>query len=161
MRNIKNMIKGASGAVMSLCCIGVAATQVFAAADTKKVVKDVTDGQGNGTFDELISKITAVGTDAYKLAITVCVIGLLLSLVAIGITLVATKNSTKREENKGWILWIAIGSAVVFGAGAVAEIFIGIGASLSSAGSTGNTEDTGAIIPIRNIIYAYVLPLIR
>ena len=74
MRNIKNMIKGASGAVMSLCCIGVAATQVFAAADTKKVVKDVTDGQGNGTFDELISKITAVGTDAYKLAITVCVI---------------------------------------------------------------------------------------
>ena len=74
---------------------------------------------------------------------------------------VATKNSTKREENKGWILWIAIGSAVVFGAGAVAEIFIGIGASLSSAGSAGNTEETGAIIPIRNIIYAYVLPLIR
>lgn len=30
------MIKGASGAVMSLCCIGVAATQVFAAADTKR-----------------------------------------------------------------------------------------------------------------------------
>lgn len=79
-------------------------------------------------------------------------------MVAIGITLVATKNSTKREENKGWILWIAIGSAVVFGAGAVAEIFIGIGASLSSAG---NAEETGAIIPIRNIIYAYVLPLIR
>ena len=155
MRNIKNMIKGASGAVMSLCCIGVAATQVFAAANTKQVVKDVTDGQGNGTFDELITKITAVGTDAYKLAITVCVIGLLLSLVAIGLTLVATKNSTKREENK------AIGSAVVFGAGAVAEIFIGIGASLSSAGSAGNTEETGAIIPIRNIIYAYVLPLIR
>ena len=35
MRNIKNMIKGASGAVMSLCCIGVAVSQVFAAADTK------------------------------------------------------------------------------------------------------------------------------
>lgn len=158
MKNIKNIIKGASGAVMSLSCIGAAATQVFAAADTKQVVKDVTDGQGNGTFDELISKITTVGSDAYKLFITVCVIGLLLSLVVIGITLVATKNSNKREENKGWIFWIAIGSAIVFGAGAITDIFIGIGSSLSSAG---NAEETGAIIPIRNIIYAYVLPLIR
>lgn len=113
------------------------ALPTYAAADTSQIVKDVTDGQGNGTFNDLIQKITAVGTDAYALATTICVIGLLLSLVIVGLTFVTTKNSAKRDEGKSWIFWVALGAAIVFGAGTIAELLIGIGASFTGSAAGG------------------------
>lgn len=121
------------------------ALPTYAAADTTQIVKEITEGEGNGTFNDLISKITAVGTDAYALATTICTIGLLLSLVIVGLTFVVSKNSAKRDEGKSWIFWVALGAAVVFGAGAIAELLVGIGASFTDSATGGSTAAGGLI----------------
>ena len=122
------------------------ALPTYAAADTTQIVKEVTEGQGNGTFNDLIEKITAVGTDAYALATTICIIGLLLSLVVVGLTFVTSKNSAKRDEGKSWIFWVALGAAVVFGAGSIAELLIGIGASFTDGATGGSAPAAGGFI---------------
>ena len=70
--------------------------------------------------------LTTVGSDLYTLAVTIGIIGIMLCLVIIGITIAATKNSTKRDDAKGWIVGIIIGGLLVFGAPTLTIIIAGI-----------------------------------
>lgn len=83
------------------------------------------DSKG-GIFAELISKVVTVGSDAYTLVTTCCVILLLLCVAVVGISFSATKSGAKREDNKSWVFWMAVGGIFVFGAGTIVELIAAI-----------------------------------
>lgn len=90
-------------------------------------------GGGNGTFDELTSTVKGTGASIYKLVMAVGVVGMLISIIIVGISFATNKNAQKKEENKSHLLYICIGGIIVFGAmfflGLLQTIGTGFGAS--------------------------------
>lgn len=76
----------------------------------------LTDGTGNGAFSGVTETVKETGASAYSLMMVVGAIGLVFSLITLGISFAATKNSTKRSENKSHLPYIALGAVIVFGA---------------------------------------------
>lgn len=122
----------------SLAGLGTAAgmmalNSVYALADvdTSSTVNTLKSGDSSGgVFSEFLSKATTVGSDAYTVVTTLCVICLLLCVAFVGISLAITKNSNKREDNKSWLMYAAIGGCIVFGAGTVVEIIAAVAHSI-------------------------------
>lgn len=91
------------------------------------------DDKGDGSFDDLTTKVKGAGASFRTLIMTGSIILLLLSIVFLGTSLAMNhKNSTKREENKTGLIWIAVGGIVIFGAMTFVTVFQTIGENLAT-----------------------------
>lgn len=91
------------------------------------------DEKGDGSFDDLTTKVEGAGASFRTLIMTGSIILLLLSIVFLGTSLAMNhKNSTKREENKTGLIWIAVGGIVIFGAMTFVTVFQTIGENLAA-----------------------------
>lgn len=90
----------------------------------------LTDGTGNGAFNEITKTLKDTGASAYQLMMVVGAIGLVFSTIALGISIAATKNSSKKSENKSHLPAIAGGGMLVFGAIALVGLIQSIAQSL-------------------------------
>ena len=88
-------------------------------------------GEGNGAFDRAEESVKATGNSAYKLVMSIAVVGLLICAVICGISIaVSGGNGNKRGEKLGWLAWIALGGCVVFGATTLIGLFQSIGTNM-------------------------------
>ena len=95
----------------------------FADVNTEDVVKAVQQGsEDGGVFKDWVAKIKVVGSDAYTLVTTLCIIGFVLCVIALGFSIFWSKEGNKRMENKGHIPYMLGGGVLVFGAGTVVQL---------------------------------------
>lgn len=95
----------------------------FADVDTDAVVQAVQQGSADGgVFKDWVSKIKVVGSDAYTLVTTLCIIGFVLCVIGLGFSIFWSKEGNKRMENKGHIPYMLGGGVLVFGAGTVVQL---------------------------------------
>lgn len=73
-------------------------------------------GSGSGAFDNLTKSAEETGASFYNFLLVIGVIGLVISTVALGISIAFSKNSSKKQENKSHLPAIAGGAVLVFGA---------------------------------------------
>jgi len=98
----------------SLCDVVFASTTT---EDSEEGIFDfLTKGESNGAFDKITQTAKETGASGYKFMMVVGAIGLVFSVVTLGISIALTKNSAKRSESKDHIKYIALGAMLVFGA---------------------------------------------
>lgn len=83
--------------------------------------------KGNDTFNELTTTVQQTGNSFYQLVMAGSIVGLLVSVILVGVAFSVNKNAAKKEENKSHMLWIVIGGAIVFGAPSLLGLLYSIG----------------------------------
>lgn len=107
----------------------------FAKGESNSAVQEYDDswlgGTGNGAFDSAEKAVKQTGNSAYKLVMAVAVVGLLLCIIVCGISIAFSGgNGNKRGEKLGWLVWIALGGCIIFGAISLLGLFQNIGMNL-------------------------------
>lgn len=74
------------------------------------------EGTDNGAFSEITSAAKQTGFSFYNLLLVVGIIGVVCSLVVLGISFAFSKNANKKSENKSHLVDICIGALFIFGA---------------------------------------------
>lgn len=92
---------------------------VTALAGTKDKDLQFLEDNDNKTFSDITDTAKGTGGSFYKLMLVVGAIGLVVSLIALGVSYSTTKNSTKKSENKSHLVDVCIGAILVFGAIAI------------------------------------------
>lgn len=87
-------------------------------------------GEGNGAFERLEKQVQETGNSAYRLFLAIGVVGLVLSIVLCGLSIVVSGGGNKRSEKLGWLLWIGIGGVVIFGAMSIVSVLQNIGGNI-------------------------------
>ena len=87
-------------------------------------------GEGNGAFESLEKQVQETGNSAYRLFLAIGVVGLVLSIVICGLSIVVSGGGNKRSEKLGWLLWIGIGGVVIFGAMSIVSVLQSIGGNI-------------------------------
>ena len=87
-------------------------------------------GEGNGAFSKLENQVKETGNSAYRLFLAIGVVGLVLSIVICGLSIVVTGGGNKRSEKLGWLLWIGVGGIVIFGAMSFVSVLQSIGGNI-------------------------------
>lgn len=87
-------------------------------------------GEGNGAFEKLEKQVQETGNSAYRLFLAIGVVGLVLSIVLCGLSIVVSGGGSKRSEKLGWLLWIGIGGVVIFGAMSIVSVLQNIGGNI-------------------------------
>lgn len=72
-------------------------------------------GSGSGAFDNLTKSAEETGASFYNFLLVIGVIGLVISTVALGISISFSKNSKTKQENKSHLPAIAGGAVLIFG----------------------------------------------
>lgn len=125
MKKTKNLVAKISYGLSSAIFIAsTSLTQVFANNDTspESVINKVTGGPTNGEkniFQPLIDMFLSAGMSAYGLVKVVAIILAILCFIVALIFYLASKNSTKKSENKDWAIGILIAVGVICMAGSI------------------------------------------
>jgi len=72
------------------------------------------------TLDGVVNTVKKEGAGVYSLLMVIGIIGVICSLIVVGMSMAWNKNANKRDENKSQLVYIAIGSLFVFGAVSIA-----------------------------------------
>jgi hypothetical protein len=86
--------------------------------------------EGNGAFEKLEEQVKDTGNSAYRLFLAIGVVGLVLSIVICGLSIVVSGGGSKRSEKIGWLLWIGLGGIVIFGAMSLVSVLQSIGGNI-------------------------------
>lgn len=86
--------------------------------------------EGNGAFSKLEEQVKDTGNSAYRLFLAIGVVGLVLSIVICGLSIVVSGGGSKRSEKIGWLLWIGVGGIVIFGAMSLVSVLQSIGGNI-------------------------------
>ncbi len=86
--------------------------------------------EGNGAFEKLEEQVKDTGNSAYRLFLAIGVVGLVLSIVICGLSIVVSGGGSKRSEKIGWLLWIGVGGIVIFGAMSFVSVLQSIGGNI-------------------------------
>ena len=86
--------------------------------------------EGNGAFEKLEEQVKDTGNSAYRLFLAIGVVGLVLSIVICGLSIVVSGGGSKRSEKIGWLLWIGVGGIVIFGAMSLVSVLQSIGGNI-------------------------------
>ena len=86
--------------------------------------------EGNGAFEKLEEQVKDTGNSAYRLFLAIGVVGLVLSIVTCGLSIVVSGGGSKRSEKIGWLLWIGVGGIVIFGAMSFVSVLQSIGGNI-------------------------------
>ena len=86
--------------------------------------------EGNGAFEKLEEQVKDTGNSAYRLFLAIGVVGLVLSIVICGLSIVVSGGGSKRSEKIGWVLWIGVGGIVIFGAMSFVSVLQSIGGNI-------------------------------
>ena len=125
-----------AGLCMALCfCLVSAPVTVHASEGAESGTGNEYDiswlgGEGNGAFDKLEKQVQETGNSAYRLFLAIGVVGLVLSIVICGLSIVVSGGGNKRSEKLGWLLWIGIGGVVIFGAMSIVSVLQSIGGNI-------------------------------
>lgn len=106
---------------------------LFFAETEKKDSNDydfLTGKSANNVFGGLNTTAKDAGASIYSLLRTIGIIGLLVSIIVVGVTLAVSKNAQAKEQNKAQVLWIAVGGCFIFGAMGLIGILSGMGSSI-------------------------------
>jgi len=113
-------------------------SQVLAGVDVSSKISDITSGDSDGgIFKDVVNFVVDIGKDLYTL---IFVIGLVIGVICVGIaslSIMATKKSQNREENKNWFGYIFLGIGGVALAGSVVSLIL-------SAASSANNNAGGS-----------------
>lgn len=137
MRNVERIRNKLRLQTVILCmvfCMGLMAFSVtaYAAETAGSGDYDISwlGGEGNGAFSKLEEQVKETGNSAYRLFLAIGVVGLVLSIVICGLSIVVAGGGSKRSEKLGWLLWIGIGGIVIFGAMSIVSVLQGIGTNI-------------------------------
>ena len=86
--------------------------------------------EGNGAFSRLEEQVKDTGNSAYRLFLAIGAVGLVLSIVICGLSIVVSGGGNRRSEKIGWLLWIGVGGIVIFGAMSIVSILQSIGGNI-------------------------------
>ena len=86
--------------------------------------------EGNGAFEKLEEQVKDTGNSAYRLFLAIGVVGLVLSILICGLSIVVSGGGSKRSEKIGWLLWIGVGGIVIFGAMSFVSVLQSIGGNI-------------------------------
>lgn len=87
-------------------------------------------GKSNDSFKKLDETVQKTGNSFYSLLRTIGIIGLVVSIISLGISLAVSKNATKREENKTHAMFVCLGGIIMFGVLSLVSILNGIGSKI-------------------------------
>lgn len=140
MKNVSIVMTRLKGMIAGICvvlCLGlmISPLTVHASEDTgssNTAEYDISwlGGKGNGAFDKLEKQVQETGNSAYRLFLAIGVVGLVLSIVVCGLSIVTSGGGSKRSEKLGWLLWIGIGGVVIFGAMSIVSVLQSIGGNI-------------------------------
>lgn len=110
--------------------LGTALEPMVAYAGVKSEINSIKNGTTGGAFKSTTSTVTKMGKSGVSLAKTILIVSALICVILCGVSFVVTKNAQKHEENKSWMLKIAIGCAMGFGATAIVTTLYSIGSGI-------------------------------
>ncbi len=132
----KNIYATLKMIILTLCLVlatgTIAAPAISYAAEQQGSDYDISwlGGEGNGAFSKLENQVKETGNSAYRLFLAIGVVGLVLSIVICGLSIVVTGGGNKRSEKLGWLLWIGVGGIVIFGAMSFVSVLQSIGGNI-------------------------------
>ena len=132
----KNIYATVKMIILTLCLVLgtgiIAAPAISYAAEQQGSDYDISwlGGEGNGAFSKLENQVKETGNSAYRLFLAIGVVGLVLSIVICGLSIVVTGGGNKRSEKLGWLLWIGVGGIVIFGAMSFVSVLQSIGGNI-------------------------------
>ena len=137
MKNVERMRNKLRMLALSLCMVlslevMAAPVTTYAAESAGNSGYDISwlGGEGNGAFSKLEQQVKETGNSAYRLFLAIGVVGLVLSIVICGLSIVVAGGGSKRSEKLGWLLWIGIGGIVIFGAMSIVSVLQSIGGNI-------------------------------
>ena len=132
----KNIYATLKMIILTLCLVlatgTIAAPAISYAAEQQGSDYDISwlGGEGNGAFSKLENQVKETGNSAYRLFLAIGVVGLVLSIVICGLSIVVPGGGNKRSEKLGWLLWIGVGGIVIFGAMSFVSVLQSIGGNI-------------------------------
>jgi len=118
------MFKGKGKIVNAVKRAGLIATTLYYGGGQTLVAKAgefdwITQSSGS-SLDGVVNTVKKEGAGVYSLLMVIGIIGVICSLIVVGMSMAWNKNANKRDENKSQLVYIAIGSLFVFGAVSIA-----------------------------------------
>ena len=115
-------------------------SQVLAGVDVSSKINDVTSGNSDGgIFINAVNFVVNVGKDTYTLLVLTGMVVGIICIAAASISIMATKKSANRDENKNWVVYILFAVGGLSLAGSV------VGMVMSAATSANdNASGSGA-----------------
>ena len=135
----KNIFSTLKIMILTFCLIvstGIftAPVSVYAAGNTESTGNEYDISwlgeEGNGAFSRLEEQVKDTGNSAYRLFLAIGAVGLVLSIVICGLSIVVSGGGSRRSEKIGWLLWIGVGGIVIFGAMSIVSILQSIGGNI-------------------------------
>ena len=129
---ISKAIKGVSAAASAIY-YGGADMLVAHASGVDSTIDWLTDAANasSSALNGLTNTVKTEGAGAYQLILVIGIIGLLISIVVLGLSFAIGKNANKRDDNKTQLVYIAVGGIILFGAGALVGGLKTIGSGIS------------------------------
>lgn len=122
-----NLVKPWAVAVLGFLLLACFAVPVFAAS----VIIPSTDPGYVGGVDAR-GKLTVLFNDVVNLVLLISGGVIVLVVVIIGLKFVTERDARQRAETMQWLLWVVLGSGLVFGATLVTRLLVGLFGALGS-----------------------------
>ena len=113
----------------------------------------IKDDPDNDVFYDVTNKAQDTSKSAYKLISVIAGAVFILCMMLAGIMVMLTKNQNARSENKGWLMNIILGMAVIACAFMIYGIIMSFSTSLSNSSSKNNEQNTTVSAPAGGIIF--------
>lgn len=102
------------GVFFSMAAMVVANPYLVLAATNE--VQSVFSGGGDGSLDDLTQKTVALGNEVKGFFMILGIVLLVVAIMLVGLLFMITKNTTKKTENKEFLVRIIIGGIILAGA---------------------------------------------